>query len=60
MESNEMIGCGKGSYAKRKANLMHQLGYHDVDKSMFKGMSEIQIDNRVREIMSKPPKGYRI
>ena len=59
MENNIMIGCGKGSYATRKVNLLHQLGYHDVTKSMFKGLSDIQIDNKAKEIMSKPPVGYR-
>ena len=59
MENSVMIGCGKGSYATRKVNLLHQLGYHDVTKSMFKGLSEVQIDNKVRVIVSKPPKGYK-
>ena len=59
MENETLIGCRGKTYVTRKVDLLHQLGYHDVTRGMFKGLSEVQIDNKARQIMSKPPRGYR-
>ena len=59
MENEVMIDCKGDTFAEKKKDLLHQLGYKHVTVEMFEGMSEVQIENRVRTIISKPPKGYR-
>lgn len=46
------------TYAELKVEILHQLGYKHVKEEMFDGLSDVQIDNRARSIMSNPPKGY--
>ena len=47
------------TYAELKAKILRQLGYKHVKEEMFDGLTDIQIDNRARSIMSKPPRYYR-
>lgn len=58
MEDNIMIGCRGKTYASKKVDLLHQFGYHDVTRRMFKGMNEIQIDNKARQILSMSPSEF--
>lgn len=48
-----MVGCKGTTYAERKVDLLHQLGYDYVNADMFSGLSEIQIDQKARSIMMK-------
>lgn len=58
MENEVMIACDGDTYAERKIDLLHQLGYDNIAEDIFYGMNEIQIDNMARAIMKKPPVGY--
>lgn len=48
-----MVGCGgvDSTYASRKVNLLRQLGFKWVKPEIFSGLTEIQIDNKARDII---------
>ena len=50
-KTNVMRACKGNTYAKRKVDLLHQLGHHDVTESMFEGLTERQIDMKARNII---------
>ena len=51
MTYNFIPGCKGNTYAKAKVQLLKQLGFYDVTEDIFKGMSDVQIDNKARSII---------
>lgn len=50
--NSDIIGVYGETYAERKANLLKQLGFN-VSSDIFNGLSEIQIDNKARDIINR-------
>lgn len=50
-EDEVMTGCKGETYAERKVDLLHQLGFYKVTEEHFRGLNEIQIDQKARSIM---------
>ena len=48
--NNVMCGCKGDTYAEKKVELLRQLGYY-VTVSVFKGLTENEIDRKARTIM---------
>ena len=47
---SDIVGVTGNTYAERKAQLLKQLGFN-IKASLFEGLSEIQIDNKARDII---------
>ena len=46
-----MIACKGKTYAKRKLDLLRQLGHYNLPKDLFDGLTENQIDQKARSII---------
>ena len=53
-EDETMTGCKGETYAERKVDLLHQLGYREVTLEMFEGLNDVQIDQKARSIIKMP------
>ena len=49
---NELAGCKGETYAEKKVDLLHQLGFYNVTVDIFKNCkSESEIDRQARSII---------
>lgn len=46
-----MIGCKGKSYAKKKLDLLRQLGHSNLPENIFDGLTETEIDRKARSII---------